>query len=408
MRFFKRSKSIILIDQALFSGTSFLLTLLIARITDVESFGQYSAYMLGIYLLVNATGAFVIQPFQVLLGKSKNISAYISFTYWFQIIVLMFVIGIAFVVMHYFIPGIPVSILPFAAGFILHDFARKILLALNKLIKALLLDTASTVFLVLGLYFFNQQSGKTINELMQYFAFAYILPFLFISVLLSPLVFKKDLFIEYLSLHYKEGKWLFFTAITQWWSGNLFVLASGLYLGASALGALRLAQSLLGVLNILLQTFENYVLPQTAFKIISSRQIAISYLGGMSQKAAFLFLPVLGFSFLFAEQIMVMAGGLEYRSFAYVLRGMTFLYVFIFLGQPIRLIIRALLLNQHFFYAYLINLSFALIFGHFLLSTYGLNGAIAGLIGSQILLIAYWSFVLHKKNIQLWKSFISF
>lgn len=408
MRFLNKYKLVILLDQAVFSGTSFLLTLLIARITDVESFGQYSAYMLGIYLLVNATGAFVIQPFQVLLGKSKDLSAYISFTFWLQIIVLMLVIGIAFAAMYFLNPGISFSILPFAAGFILHDFARKILLALNKQLQTLLLDTASSVFLLLGLYFFNQQTSKSIADLMGYFALAYIPPFLFLSIVLSPFVFDKNLIREFFSLHLREGKWLFFTAITQWWSGNLFVLASGIYLGAGALGALRLAQSLLGILNVLLQTFENYVLPQTAFKILSSTENAISYLGGMSQKAALLFLPVLGCTFLFAEQIMVIAGGTEYSAFADVLRGMSLLYVFIFLGQPIRLIIRALLLNQHFFYAYLISLSFALVFGHPLLSNYGLSGAIAGLIGSQILLMAYWSFVLYKKNILLWKSFISF
>jgi O-antigen/teichoic acid export membrane protein len=408
MKFLNKYKLVILLDQAVFSGTSFLLTLLIARITEVESFGEYSAYMLGIYLLVNTAGAFVIQPFQVLLGKSKNIRAYISFTFWLQIIALMLVMGIVFAAMYFLKPGISFSILPFAAGFILHDFARKILLALNKQLQTLLLDTASSVFLLMGLYFFNQQTEKSIAELMEYFAMAYIPPFLFLTTVLLPFVYDKNLIKECFSLHLKEGKWLFFTAITQWWSGNLFVLASGIYLGAGALGALRLAQSLLGVLNVLLQTFENYVLPQTAFKILSSTESAISYLGDMSQKAALLFLPVLGFTFLFAEQIMVIAGGSEYSEFAYVLRGMSLLYVFIFLGQPIRLIIRALLLNKHFFYAYLISLSFALVFGHPLLSNYGLSGAIMGLIGSQILLMAYWSFVLHKKNIQLWRSYISF
>ena len=47
---------------------------------------------------------------------------------------------------------------------------------------------------------------------------------------------------------------------------NLFIVTSGVYLGVAALGAFRLVQSLFGILNLVLQTFENYVLPQASVK----------------------------------------------------------------------------------------------------------------------------------------------
>jgi O-antigen/teichoic acid export membrane protein len=201
---------------------------------------------------------------------------------------------------------------------------------------------------------------------------------------------------------------LFFTAVSQWWSGNLFVVASGIYLGTAALGALRLGQSLFGVLNVLLQTFENYILPQTALKIQQSQSIGISYLKEMNQKLAYVFIPVLLLVFIFSSFLITLAGGKDFTEYAFVLKGLSILYIFILLSQPIRFYFRSMQMNSHFFYAYFISLVFALSTSHWLISAYGLQGAIAGLIGSQILLLTYWSIILQLKNINIWKSSTSY
>jgi O-antigen/teichoic acid export membrane protein len=52
--------------------------------------------------------------------------------------------------------------------------------------------------------------------------------------------------------------------MVQWFSSNFFTLVAGIYLGVNALGALRLVQSFFGVINVILQTVENYYLPKTA------------------------------------------------------------------------------------------------------------------------------------------------
>jgi O-antigen/teichoic acid export membrane protein len=403
-----KSKWLILLDQAVFSGTSFLITIMVARMSDLESFGVYTAYMLAIYLTLSALGAFTIQPFQVLLGKAGDKASYISFVFWFQIVLLLVVLFAVFGVLRFFIPAIPLPVILFALGFIFQDFSRKLLLALDKPLHTLILDAASSVALLSALLFFGQSSEKEISILMQYFAVAYIVPGALLLLFVRPIRLSRDYCRHFFYLHVKEGKWLFFTALTQWWSGNLFVVASGLYLGAAALGALRLAQSLVGVLNVLLQTFENYILPQTALKINNDQESGIKYLSEMSRKAGLLFLPILAVTWLFSEQIMILAGGQEYAKYSFVLQGMALLYVLVFINQPVRLMVRAMLLNQHFFYGYAVSLTFALIFSHSLLSGFGLSGAIAGLSASQFLLMSYWLYILKQRNIRLWKSFISY
>ena len=236
----------------------------------------------------------------------------------------------------------------------------------------------------------------------------YLVSFLFLVVYLKPFSIAIKTLKPYLKLHFKTGKWLFLTAVSQWWAGNLFVVSSGVYLGAEALGALRLSQSLFGVLNVLLQAFENYVLPQTAQKIKENYPAGINYLKSMNRKLTVVFVPVLIGVAVFAQPILVMAGGVDYAAYAFVLRGLSVLYVFILLSQPLRFMFRSLQLNNHFLYAYLLSLAFAITSSHWLLSNYGLQGVITGLVGSQLILMAYWTIILQLKKHKTWKSFTSY
>lgn len=408
MKNLKNPKLIALMDQAIFSGTSFLLTIFVARMLEIEKFGLYSGYLLGIYLFVSGLGAFVIQPFQVLVGQEKMQKQYVTFAFWSQLIGVLILVISVLIINAFFSMNLPIALLPFAAGFLINDFGRRLLLATNQTSATLLLDIISSLGLLLGLYFFYKSGHKELNMLFAYFIPAYLISFLLLFGLIKPLYFHKKLAVSFSRKHIKEGKWLFFTAITQWWSGNLFVVASGLYLGATALGALRLAQSLMGVLNILLQAFENYILPQTAAKLNIDLNQGLIYLASISRKVGVLFLPVLIIIMIFAKEILVLAGGTDYVSYAFVLQGMALLYILVFISQPIRLLVRAMMLNQHFFYGYLFSFIFALTFSPYLLSNYELIGALIGLAVSQMLLMIYWSIILHLKKIQLWKSFISF
>jgi len=408
MGLLKNHRVNVLLDQAIFSGTSFLITILLARMLSMESFGIYSGYILALYLVVSGIGAFVIQPFQVLLGSTENKQQYTTFAFWFQIAIVALVAtgGLIFSILSPY--QFPLPVLSFAAGFLIHDFGRRLLLALNRSLQALLFDITASLFLLAALFLFFKFGEGALAHLYWFFTIAYAPSLLLLLLLARPFSLRRANAAEFFSKHIQHGKWLFLTALSQWWSGNLFVVASGVYLGAAALGALRLAQSLMGILNVLLQTFENYVLPQTAQKINVQLTEGLSYLSSVSRKAGLLFIPVLLITFIFARQILVLAGGINYAPFAFVLQGMAILYLLVFASQPIRLLIRALLLNQHFFYGYLMSLGFALLFGHTLLSNFGLIGSLAGLAGSQILLMAYWTIILQKRKIYLWKSFMSF
>ncbi len=402
------NKHIILADQALFSGTNFLMTLIIARLLGVSEFGVYAGIVLVIHLLVSGISAWIIQPFQVFYhNKNQDAREYTSFVFLSQLILSLFVVASVVLIASLFYEFSLWSA-AFALGFIFHDFGRKYLLATNQVRKTFILDLLVSIgfFVVIAAFYFL--ANHQLSSLFLYLSLAYVAPFIYTWTVSNMQMLSVSAFKTYLPKHLNEGKWLFMSALTQWWSGNLFVVASGLYLGAAALGALRLAQSLMGVLNIILQSFENYVLPQTAAKLQDGLSLGTDYLVDLTRKAALLFLPILMLSFLFSFQIMEIAGGKDFSEYDYALKGLSILYVFVFVSQPIRLMIRAMLLNQHFFVGYLISLAMALLLSNWLLSEYALMGAIIGLIASQFILIVYWSVILHYKSVRLWKSFISF
>ncbi len=409
-RLLANNRVLIILDQAIFSGTSFLLTIFLARTLSIYDFGIYSGVVLGVFLFISLTSALIIQPFQVNIGNQENKNAYISFTFLSQSTILC---ASSFLLFCFFIfhpiPGLSLSACFFILFYAFHDYLRKVFLALDKAKKVVVLDlfcSAGQILVILVI--FTSQKSISLDALFTKFAFAYLPSIVFGVIVLKPKGIPINLFKEFSKLHFIQGKWLFMTALVQWWSGNLFVVASGFYLGSRALGALRLAQSLFGVLNILLQTFENYVLPQTSLYFAKNKGLAIAYLAKMTKYAGIVFLLFMIFIFIFSEQVMEIAGGADFKEYAFLLKGMTILYTLIYICQPIRIGIRILHLNNYFFYGYAITLAFSILFSEYLLTHFSLYGALCGLIVSQFLLIIFWLLILSKKQFYLWKSFISF
>ncbi|HUN16539.1 MAG TPA: hypothetical protein PK622_07000 [Saprospiraceae bacterium] len=402
------SKYLVLADQALFSGMSFITTIWIARSIDAASFGIYSAWILAIYLFVSAVGAWIIQPFQIKYNKINDKGAYLTFIFWAQFGLLIFIAFLINLFGYIFQIHQLELILYFGFGFIFYDFVRKVLLVMDQINTVFIVNLFVSLFGLGSMLYLTRAEKFTIDNFMFITSIIYFSVFIFALFYLKPFQLNIIHVRRHFTYHVEQGKWFFMTAISQWWAGNLFVVASGVYLGAVALGALRLAQSLFGILNVILQTFENYVLPQTASKMNDSIPEGIAYLKNLSLKAAWIFSPILILSFIFAKDILVLAGGIQYADYAFVVQGLSLLYVFIYISQPLRCIIRSLEFNKVFFKGYLITLAFAILFSHLILSNFGLYGVLFGLIVSQLLLIAYWSLILHSKNKEIWRSFISY
>ncbi|MRX41670.1 hypothetical protein GJU43_20495 [Flavobacterium sp. LC2016-23] len=402
--FIARDSFLAFADQVISSGTNFCLTLLLAQKLDIKSFGIYASIVLFLYLLVSITNALVIQPFQVIVVKIENKKQYIT-TLFLGIVLLLFIppILIAILSQIFTKTGLfqvsPVDVICFVTGFLINDFFRKLLLGLSRIKEVFVMDI---LFLVLVALIFVLPK-ISLPQVLLFIGLSNLIAtlpgfFFMVKNYQKPIIWR--LFVRE---HLKQGKWLLSVAVVQWSSSNFFILVAGIYLGIEALGALRLVQSFFGIINIGLQTIENYFLPKIALLYHQNSTAAKNYLLRLTLTGACVFGVLTFLFFIFSNQIIVLAGGSKYQHYGYVIKMVAILYFFIFLGYPIRIIVRVLMLNKIFFTGYLLSFIASLATFHFLLHYSGLYGAVAGLIGNQIVMILYWRYQLNKKQFQLWK-----
>lgn len=402
-------KYMVLLDQVVFSGTSFITTLLLTRILGLSNFGIFASVILIIYLIISVLSAIIIQPFQVNIARVKEKEQYISFSFILQITAVLLIAVTSLLLLNLNLSifrlyrEIIVEIFFLATVFVLHDYFRKLFLATIQIEKAFIIDAIVALMHVSLLLLIIFNFHVSLPQILIYLSVGYI-PSILVSVyFIKPTFISKSAIIKFGKIHYNQSKWLVMTAFIQWWSSNLFVVASGVFLGLKMLGVFRFVQSLFGVLNILLQTFENYVLPQTSQLLIKSQQQAKKYIQLVSIKTAIPFGLLLLILFVFSKPIIILAGGEDYAPYDYVIKGMAILYAVIFIGAPVRMAIRTLILNKNFFVGYLISLAFSLLSFNYIIEKGQLIGVISGLLISQILVITYWFYVLHKNNFSLWK-----
>jgi O-antigen/teichoic acid export membrane protein len=407
----KSEKALVITDQAVCSITTFITTILLARVLGVASFGIYSSIVLLSYLGLAMSSALLVSPFQVLQASVTNKRTYsvallmLQFMFVFVAGILLYILSRSGLhVLASFVPYTHWIILMFS-GFLLQDFFRRTLLGSGKALQALIVDLSGNIPQLLLLLAFAWKDALDLS-----------ISFKLIAVTFIPCVVTGVFFMEiqkvswsemkqYSRLHFHHGKWLLLTAFTQWWANHMLVVASGLYLGVESLGALRLVQSLFGVLNVMLQVYENYFLPKAAQLYIQSSEALKRYLLVITGKSLLLMLPLAAILFLFARPVLILAAGDTYGEYGFVMQGMVLLYLFIFLGYPLRIAIRVMNLNRDFFIAYLFPLVFSLLLSAVLISRWGIAGVIAGLIVNQLLVLIYWHLVLVRKQFHLIKFF---
>jgi O-antigen/teichoic acid export membrane protein len=401
----KSNKSLVLLDQFFFSGTNFIATLLLARVLSAQDFGIYASVVIGIFLAISLGNSIIIQPLQVAPEIFRNSTSYSNFLFAAQLVYTGLTAMVALVILLFFETlSYKMALMFFlSVGMILHDYFRKYFLAKNALSVVLKMDVLASIPQIMGLWLIDLVNNSSLNNTFIALGTPYYLALLYALYKFKPNYKDMRQWKMYLKFHFREGRWLGLVSFVQWASANLFVVSLGIFVGIEALGAFRLVQSLFGVLNVLFQTFENYVLPNASRIYANSVLQSKLYLRRVSMQSGVLIGLALLLLFIFSTELLQLAAGNKYSAYGYVVRGMCLLYFILFLGYPIRLSIRMLLLNQSFFIGYLISLLFNSFCFNFLIKSFELNGVIIGLIANQIIMLLFWNYQLHKNKFYLWK-----
>jgi O-antigen/teichoic acid export membrane protein len=215
---------------------------------------------------------------------------------------------------------------------------------------------------------------------------------------MEPLEFHGEWIKSIWRRHWSISRWLSASALLQWTSGNLFIIAAPVYYGAAAAGVLKASQNLMGVTHIWFQGLDNVVPVETAHRL---------RVGGANQMLAYTRSTLVKWGGLTTVFAIVMAAapgiwlrliyGSEMVQYGYVLQLYALLYVIIFMGGPLRAGLQALEYTLPIFWSYLAMTAFAFAFAVPMAKWLGLSGSLFGLIGSQILFQGIVGFSLLRK-----------
>ncbi len=405
----------LILEQGLSSGTGFVVNVGLVKVLSLADYGRFASLVMVAYLLLSVVHALVVQPMQVHVAKEKEEGAYRSVLLLVLLpLLLLFataVVGVRLAAPTGLAAYTPLLI-PFAAyatAFLSGDFLRKYFLARGQTELALTISGSYSLCVVIAL---GWTAYTGVTDLSSYL---WILGGAFVpGLLIGGVIYLRrsgvpaTAFVRrYLHIHLVEGQWLLYAAVVQWLSSNLYVMTSGLLIGIEALGVLRFVQTLLGPINIVLQTLENYVLPRLSAAYAIS--VKACYRSCQQQLGRYQLAMLAGLAVLytFAGPVITLVGDASFAEYTFVLRGMVILYVVIVVAYPVRLLIRVTELNKSYFTAYLISFLFSAASYHFLLGYFGVAGAIVGLVINQLILQLSWLLVLGKKQFNVWKLYIS-
>lgn len=409
-------KGLVLADQVVISGSAFATNLLLAKALGLTGYGQFSAVILAQLFLLSvqqAVGSGIYQVTWPGLPTALQ-KTYTNGLFWLQCAGLS-VLVLASIFIYSLLPANLISftsefLVPAAVAtglFLLQDFLRKTLLVQQRAGQALLLDGLTNGSQLLLLIGFQLSENLLLPTALWIIGLTFLPSVILGMIWLKPGAFQwVDCQLVW-QKHQNQGGWMLLSALTQWLAGNFFIVAAGWSLGAAALGALRLAQYIFGLLNVGLQALESYVVPRAA-QLAQTPAKLMAYLRAVLLKSLLGLMPILLLLTLAAEPILVLAGGNDYRAFAYVMYGLSAVYILVLSGFPIRIILRVRLLNKHYFAGYALATGFSLATASWLITRYGLTGVLSGLFFTQAILISYWLLVLHRNGLFTWKSFILF
>lgn len=399
-------KGFTLIDQALISGSNFLSSILYTKLLGLETYGTFILCWMIILFMSGLQQAYIFSPMTTLFAyKSlqQNIKHYLHTLFCVQImfsLLCSILILIALLLDAIFIQSMYFKDLTFilpasALAFTIHDFFRKYFMLIGKSLITLSLDLISVILLLLLLY---TQTIVHIKDVFEIITISYFVPVV-IGFYLSKIKIEISLLNYTVKNHWIQGKWLMATTVLQLFSGNYFIILAAGILGTAEIAMIRIAQNIVGVLNILFIAMESYI-PISASKILHNHGIEalFNYLKRVALKGFLITVSVCLLLALFAKDLIKLLYNDSFIQYAYVVKIYALFYILVFISIPLRFAIKTIEQNQHILIGYAISTLFSLFTAQLFIVELGIYGVLSGIIVTQLLTQVYYMYALKKYN----------
>jgi O-antigen/teichoic acid export membrane protein len=185
--------------------------------------------------------------------------------------------------------------------------------------------------------------------------------------------------------HWVFAKWMLPSGAVQWLAGQGLIAAGGLLLGAAAVGALRAAQNLVGLLHILFQGMENFV-PTSAARAL--HRFGITGLKDYLRRVLLVGGAVTGFVVAIVsidpQLSLRLVYGDDFAGSGHLLRWWGVVYLVIFVNLVLISSLRALEVTKAIFLSVLAVVAFVVVAAYPLITTFGADGVLLGFLGGEL------------------------
>jgi O-antigen/teichoic acid export membrane protein len=338
------------LDQALVSGTNFLSNILLAKYLGIEEFGVYVIIVLGMLLFTLIFQSLVTVPMMNITPKVSLKNEYLKVVKIQSVGFSLLLSLIAFLMINlswvfnknwdlsdY---SLLITLLIFVT--LNQDFVRryfyvkeapKLSFFSDVLRNSLFLGGTTVLFLFYDITLRKTLLILTIANLLGVIPFYAIYKNLKVNV---------ENFKVHFFRNWMFSKWLLASSIIQWVSDNTFMLGAGAFLGATAVGAQKAAQSLFGITHIFFHALDNIVPLKIATYIKNNdRTSIVKYI----VRLIFIGLLVVGVFTLiflvFKNTLFETIFNKDYLPYTYLLYYIAIFYISLALTNPIVYLIKA-------------------------------------------------------------------
>jgi O-antigen/teichoic acid export membrane protein len=385
-----------LTDQAVVSATNFLTNVMLLRFMGLREFGVFILAWMSVQFVNSLQTALIVAPMMSISPKQeeKDRPFYFGAVIFQELVLVSCCFVLVFLALqasgrffpHHNLQQLALPLAVSAFAYQSQDFVRRYFFSTRQSRRALADDALSYLSQLPILFLLHRAGHLNSATALWTMAGTSILGLLPGWFWMEPVSFDWEWIGSVSRRHWKLSRWLGASALLQWVSGNLFVIAAPVYYGAAAAGVLKASQNLMGVTHVWFQGLDNVVPVETArhlreggvhSMLAYTRSMLIRW-GGLTLLFALLMAaaPAFWLKLIYTP---------EMAQYGYILRLYALLYVVVFLGGPLRAGLQALEFTVPIFWSYLTMTAFAFAFAVPMAKWLGLSGSLLGLIGSQIL-----------------------
>jgi len=375
-----------LLDQGAVSGFGFLAGIAAARLIDMEAFGRFALVLIVAGFAQGLHNALVTAPLMTLAGSVRDPARYAAAVSAGALVLAAgLALGVAGALALYFHArgeAIPVDLVTAAGALTLAQnlqlTARRLLFAYEGGGRALVMDLARAVAFPLGVAGLWAAGipldAPRLVEILALTAFLTTLPAL-LARAADP--GRRRLAIA-ARRHWQMARWLLPVVLVTFGQEQLVWILAGAALGDEALGGLRAAQYLVGIVLLMLAATENVVPTGAGRAYETGGEPALrAYLLGVTRRLGLPVAALLGVVAVPADLWLRLVFGAPYAPFAPCLRWLALGVVFIFLRDMAAQIFRARRRTDVIFRAFAVSFAVSLALIQPLIGRYGAAGAAA-------------------------------